>query len=265
MSMYVSYEQLVELAKKPLVEAEGENFFKEFSEEYKRVRTSPEGNSVYKAYQHLKKNFLKQHCPPIEFIGEGSSRAAYALDGGLCLKIAKKPAGVAQNKAEAYNCKLENICFPQFYNQCNGYAAILVECISPCHEEDEDKVDERMQKHLGISLESSYTCEAIGEMLEYVVDHMEGSLTSIFTKIMNDESSDRVEAWSILAAAILKPKNEAQKVLRELAKFSLAHKEDFLPGDITSVENWGFGIRNGQVVPIVLDAGFSEDVWKAYY
>lgn len=50
MSMYVSYEQLVELAKKPLVEAEGANFFKEFSEEYKRVRKSPEGNSVYKAY-----------------------------------------------------------------------------------------------------------------------------------------------------------------------------------------------------------------------
>lgn len=263
--MYVSYEQLVELAKKPLVEAEGANFFKAFSEEYKRIMKAPEGHGTFSAYQHLKNGFLKKHCPPIEFIGEGSSRAAYALDGGLCLKIAKKPAGVAQNRVEAQNCKIESICFPRFYQQCNRYAAILVECISPCNEDDEDKVDERMQKCLNLKIDSAYVCEAIGEMLEYVVDHMEGSLTSIFTKIKNDESSDRVEAWSILAAAILRPKNEAQKVLRELAKFSLAHKEDFLPGDITSVENWGFGIRNGQVVPIVLDAGFSEDVWKEYY
>lgn len=48
-------------------------------------------------YTHLgvKRSFLEENCPPIEFVGAGSSRVAYALDGGICLKIAISQAGVA--------------------------------------------------------------------------------------------------------------------------------------------------------------------------
>ena len=38
---------------------------------------------------------LKPLCPPIEFIGAGSSREAYACFGGRCLKLALTPAGRA--------------------------------------------------------------------------------------------------------------------------------------------------------------------------
>lgn len=51
----------------------------------------------------LKRGFLERNCPPIEYVGAGSSRVAYALDGGVCLKIAVSKAGVAQNKNEAEN------------------------------------------------------------------------------------------------------------------------------------------------------------------
>ena len=50
--------------------------------------------ALHDAYKFMKNNFLKNNCPPIEYIDEGSSRAAYALDGGQCLKIALSEAGI---------------------------------------------------------------------------------------------------------------------------------------------------------------------------
>ena len=47
------------------------------------------------AYTRTKSTFLKENCPPIKFIGEGSSRAAYAMEGGLCMKLAMNEAGTA--------------------------------------------------------------------------------------------------------------------------------------------------------------------------
>ena len=50
---------------------------------------------VYSTYYTTKKHILKKLCPPIQFCGEGSSRAAYALAGGKCLKVAMEEKGVA--------------------------------------------------------------------------------------------------------------------------------------------------------------------------
>ena len=47
------------------------------------------------AYTALREDWLKKHCPPIKYIGKGSSRAAFAMGGGLCLKVACNEAGKA--------------------------------------------------------------------------------------------------------------------------------------------------------------------------
>lgn len=35
--------------------------------------------------------------------------------------------------------------------------------------------------------------------------------------------------------------------------------------DLYQTPNWGFAIRNKQIVPVILDAGFSNKVKKDYY
>ncbi len=40
---------------------------------------------------------------------------------------------------------------------------------------------------------------------------------------------------------------------------------ELLPGDVQMYRNWGFAIRNGQIAPVMLDAGFSKSVGMRYY
>ena len=68
------------------------------------------------AYDKVKETYLQSKCPPIKYAGRGSSRAAFALAGGKCLKIAVNAKGIGQNKQELKNGADETLkCFTQNY------------------------------------------------------------------------------------------------------------------------------------------------------
>jgi len=91
---YVTLEQLQELAKAPDT-VESKSIF-DYSEVVSEFETYlKQSKDITKAYSLLKNKYLKQHCPPIRYIAEGSSRAAYACNGGKCLKLAISNAGIA--------------------------------------------------------------------------------------------------------------------------------------------------------------------------
>lgn len=101
----ISFEKLKKLAAKPISEAEGKQPYAELFDEvvnvhktaYRKAKNSGLSNidSTRQAGFAVKR-FIKIHkCPPVEYVGEGSSRIAYALDGGLCLKVAYNEAGKA--------------------------------------------------------------------------------------------------------------------------------------------------------------------------
>ncbi len=56
-------------------------------------REGLKNNVVAQTYSHFVKA-MADKCPPIMLVGEGSSRTAFACIGGLCMKAAKKEAGV---------------------------------------------------------------------------------------------------------------------------------------------------------------------------
>lgn len=101
----ISFEKLKKLAAKPISEAESKQPYAELFDEvvnvhktaYKKAKNN--GLSDRDADEHAGfaiKRFIKIHkCPPVEYVGEGSSRIAFALDGGLCLKVAYNEAGKA--------------------------------------------------------------------------------------------------------------------------------------------------------------------------
>lgn len=66
------------------------------------------------AYEKLRNGWIKDHCPPIRYLGEGSSRLAMAIDGGKCLKIATNDEGIEQNANEISVLKAGKgySCFP---------------------------------------------------------------------------------------------------------------------------------------------------------
>ena len=127
----MSRKQLLELVKAAGRVEESENIFSyaefckfhdECIKDGKRLDFRGElddGEDKYSfAYDKVKETYLKSKCPPIKFAGRGSSRAAFALAGGKCLKVAVNFKGIGQNKQEAKNCtshfsKLS--CFTQVY------------------------------------------------------------------------------------------------------------------------------------------------------
>ena len=41
--------------------------------------------------------------------------------------------------------------------------------------------------------------------------------------------------------------------------------DELMPGDVAIHDNWGFAIRDGDIAPVMLDAGFSKSVANAHY
>jgi len=58
------------------------------------------------------------------------------------------------------------------------------------------------------------------------------------------------------------------EVLRQLVKFYADHgcnDDQCLLVDLEGIYNWGLAARGGKLVPIVIDAGFSEAVREQFY
>ena len=54
-------------------------------------------------------------------------------------------------------------------------------------------------------------------------------------------------------------------MLAALAKYIHARADDIDYRDCGNAGNWGYGVRNGEVVPMMLDAGLSQEVAREFY
>lgn len=58
------------------------------------------------------------------------------------------------------------------------------------------------------------------------------------------------------------------KVLKDLLHFYIDHgssDDDLCIGDLEVHENWGVTYRDGQLVPVIIDAGFSDKIANDFY
>lgn len=63
------------------------------------------------------------------------------------------------------------------------------------------------------------------------------------------------------------PKGPMERVVSDLVKFYLNNggcDDRMLINDLYDPDNWGLAARDGQVVPVIVDAGFSSDVARFY-
>ena len=68
-----------------------------------------------------------------------------------------------------------------------------------------------------------------------------------------------------VAEVMLKPKSQAQKLLRQLAEYVTENSSKLSPSDLATFKNWGFATRDGKIVLVVLDAGLNDDVAREWY
>ena len=111
--------------------------FRDVCKEYEKCRKSAvaSGKADWRndAYEDINSSYLCKKCPPIELVGSGSSRVAYACIGGKCLKVAKSDAGAAQSKQEWKYTKRHWwsrgwSCFVQTYGANRDFGLLMSEC-----------------------------------------------------------------------------------------------------------------------------------------
>ena len=208
---------------------------------------------------------LEDLCPPIMFVGDGSSRAAFICQGGFCLKVAKNSAGVAQNRQEEKHTanrwwRRSFDCFVRTYGHSRSYGLLLSECCAPVESESE------LARALGAP-DRLAMFEAV-----FALAHGEGhDIASAVGRLrrMACQAEDREYSAYAEAARWLDDvqKNAAEAdQLKSLVRFWRKYgMDELLPGDVINSQNWGYAIRDGQIKPVIVDAGFSRGVQDKYY
>lgn len=276
--IFISKEKLFELAKgHDVVEAETKFNFNEFVAEWRKVYevakkdAKRDDDAVEWTYKDLKKGWLKAHKNLFKFAGEGSSRAAFAFPGGKCLKIAINKAGLGQNEQEVrnagYNEKTAKYsCFAMNYAyDKKTRCALITECCSKITHRD-------FQQLFGMSsLSFTTTLQTMFNKKNKSKD-MEGTLKFCQNACQkaNDEGveflASSYERAIAMAEEIIKNKAPQWQFARELAQFYFDNGINALiASDLIDLDNWGLAVRKGKVVPVIIDAGFSEKVFDKYY
>lgn len=274
---FIDRAKLEQLAKMPdvVVEDDGVFSFSEFVAEWKAVmnemkRHSKDRDEILEwTYKELKNGWLKQHKAAFAYIGEGSSRAAFAFPGGKCLKIAMNRAGIAQNKQEFKNIgKSKYSCFVQAYefDKTTG-CAMVTECCSKMVGRDFTKAFRMTPTALSECIETMFKDKGRGAFknVQQLLTHYQAAYER--ARASKNSYWTSVYADVVKLAANAAESNAPQwNVIGDLISFYIKNGADaLLAGDLEVLENWGLAVRQGAVVPVIIDAGFSEKVWSRYY
>ena len=244
--------EFIKLAKKrPQVKESGGFTYKAFTDQLKTT-----DSDVYKTAV----KWLEQFCPPIQFVGEGSSRAAFCMDGCACIKVAKNKAGIEQNRHEWKICT-ENAkysCFPAVEDKDDKFYSLLTECCTEATDEDFVKffgmkafgTVEVMQRFLRIKT-GTWGWKQVAAEYEGWDDYVRKPKQ----KVAEGIGTGKTGAW---------------KCLQDLIAFyeSRDFKDDeLLIGDLGNPQNWGLrlDVTRMEVVPVLIDAGYSEDIYQLFY
>lgn len=178
-------------------------------------------------------------------IGRGSSRMVYQIDDETCLKLAWNESGVAQNMEEMRIARDGFIYYiPKIYNgsdEENGLW-IITQYVLPAKAIDFKKV-------LGIPFNdiSSFAYHTDRRFNYKLGDYsLRASDKAIFELYQKYEDND----------AVIELFNDIH---------DLKANYDQFVGDLAATRNWGLTRENGTEHLVMLDTGFSEEVYNQFY
>lgn len=227
------------------------------------IRRLPLDEIMYQFYMQLLR-FMKLNQDCIQYVNQGSSRIVFALTDGTALKVAKSDAGFGQNKVEVANCmnpKMKYSIFPDFYDaDKKKYLALNCEMCA-------NTTDDEIKSLLGADLNN------LMSIIKFIIRQnvLDKDYVGWKDYLINDKSKDpdikeEFKQKAKVLDGLISQKTEAFKALASLVEFWRKNGLDsMLPDDLESCVNWGITVRNNQLVPVIIDAGFSQDVVDNYY
>ena len=178
-------------------------------------------------------------------IGKGSSRIVFQMDDETCLKLAINEKGVAQNMEEMSIANDNFISYvPKIYNgsdEENGLW-VITQYVLPAKVGDFKKI-------LGISFKEIQEFALNTDRRfnygggNYLITQADKVVRRIYDKYNNNDA-----------------------VLELLGNIEdLKSNYDQFVNDLGRIQNWGLVRENGQTFLVMLDTGFSEEVYNQFY
>ena len=187
-------------------------------------------------------NYCKQELGPS--IGGGSSRVVFQIDDEKVLKLAKNKKGLAQNEAEGKPDYVKDgySMFPKKFEYDENYSWIVSEYVLPAKEQD-------FQQVLGMSSKEFFN-------IIYNIWYDHNGYGKRFDNWVYKKIEDMSKIWELT--------EDYDSIFYELNDF-LGSYDYIMIGDLLCIVNWGMTIRSGEPYMVVLDSGFTEDVYNSYY
>lgn len=198
--------------------------------------------------------------------GFGSSRCVFTLSDNLILKLAvgdQYQAGIAQNKQEYEMYETwDSPLLVRIYNVDKNFTFLICESVVPAERIDFEQI-------LGLPF---YRCVQ-GD--KYNVDGEEiVGYDEYFDKLKNPDEETKINVYNILAYiesnyVFHEPYHDEkiEKAIKNsewLSQFRNFIMRTGMP-DFCQIGNFGLVNRNGNPTLVILDSGFSLDIWNKYY
>ena len=168
--------------------------------------------------------------------GQGSSRDTYQLDDEKVLKVARNPKGMAQNAEEGRDfykrgCKV----FPMVFDAAEDGSWLVSEYVLPATDED-------FQHVFGMPFKTfcSYVAAASANYDEAIKRRFSCASRDMYIDFLNSNGN-----------------------FRDVDQYIQDYNPP--PGDLVALENYGLALRDCKPYIVLLDSGFSYEIWNKYY
>lgn len=187
----------------------------------------------------------KKYCDErLQKLGAGTSRIAYRVDDEKVLKIARNKKGIGQNEAECDWGRNNYEVFAKIFEaDTNNYTWVEMEIARKAKKSDFDNL-------IGISFED--LCDIIAFMYN---QYAKRGKKEVYMYNTRNDVQYMMEDYVY---------NESNPFLVNLYRYMCDYQPSVI-GDWSRLVNWGIVTRNGQEMPVIIDAGLTEDVYNKYY
>lgn len=178
-------------------------------------------------------------------LGAGTSRIVFEIDNEKVLKLAKNSKGIGQNQEEIRmgNDMYASNCFAEVYDYDNTGTFLEMERARPAKESDFERL---------VGFPFDMYCDFITRCaLNYLGNRNKNPWIRV-NHAYDDAYNNLIDEWDSDLFIY--------NVFEYMQNFQL-----ITWGDLTRISSYGVVNRNGQEEMVIIDFGFTEDVYNNYY
>lgn len=184
------------------------------------------------------KSRLDYAAKNLKMLGYGSARCAFDLGNEKVLKVSRSEVGDAQNQAEVESGYDKYDLFAKIFSHGSDYGWLIMEKTEPMYEEDFESLMNCKWTDIISTLEYMDT----GKGTEKYYDLCVYATNPAFNKTITYTFFSNLINWY--------EEEEPERSVWE---------------DLDDEENWGWVMRKGKKLPVIIDYGATQNIMQQYY